>query len=175
MFIKLDISSFDSVYAIMEQAYPYSERRDKQAQRDLFQLSQYAVYGWCENNELCAFLAVWDLGEIRFGEHLAVKEEYRNKGIGKKLFQAYEALDKRPLIFEVEPVSTQITKRRIGFYERMGYSYYGDVPYYQGAFHNEHEPLPLRLMMNHDKITDKKINHYIDLIYEQVYHTKRWF
>lgn len=70
MFIKLDISSFDSVYAIMEQAFPYSERRDKQAQRDLFQLSQYAVYGWCENNELCAFLAVWDLGEIRFGEQI---------------------------------------------------------------------------------------------------------
>lgn len=175
MLVKLDVSSFEAIYKIMEQAFPYRERRDKKAQKELFKLSQYEVYGWLENNQLCAFLAAWDLGEIRFGEHLAVNESYRNHCIGKQLFQAYEALDKRPLIFEVELPDTEMAKRRIGFYERMGYHYYGDIPYYQGTFHNEQDALPLRLMMNADNADKVQINRYIDLIYENIYHTKRWF
>lgn len=175
MFVKLDEASFDAVYAIMEAAFPYSERRDSHKQRALFALKQYEVYGWMENRQLCAFLAAWDLGEIRFGEHLAVLSQYRNQGIGKKLFQAYEALDARPLVFEVELPETAMAKRRIRFYERMGYHYYGDIPYFQGSFHQESTLLPLRIMTNRSDATNAEINHYIDLIYQQVYRQKRSF
>lgn len=175
MLVKLDQSSFEAIYPIMEQAFPYSERRDMKEQKALFQLAQYEVYGWLLNNQICAFLAAWDLDEIRFGEHLAVSKAYRNQGIGSKLFQAYEALDNRPLIFEVELADTEIAKRRVAFYERMGYVYYGDTVYYQGAFHDEQQPLPLRLMMNMQNAEEALLNHYIDLIYEKVYHQERWF
>lgn len=175
MLVKLDQSSFDRIYPIMEQAFPYSERRSKNDQFALFSLPHYEVYGWLQNKQLCGFLAVWDLGEIRFGEHLAVSETYRNQGIGKRLFQAYEALEERPLVFEVELPDTAIAQRRIRFYERMGYVYYGDVEYYQGSFHNEKEPLPLRLMMNVKDASAKQIDRYINLIYDQIYHCKRWF
>lgn len=175
MLTKLDQSSFEAIYSIMTKAFPYSEYRDKAAQRALFAQSQYEVYGWLIDQHLIAFLAIWDLGEIRFGEHLAVLESHRNQGIGAKLFQAYEALDHHPLIFEVELPETSLAKRRIAFYERMGFTYYGDMPYYQGAFHNEQTPLPLRLMMNISNANQAQLNHYIDLIYENVYHAKRWF
>ncbi len=175
MFNRLDEASFDDIYTIMEAAFPYSEHRGRREQRALFALKQYAVYGWRENQQLRAFLAAWDLGEIRFGEHLAVLSEYRNQGIGRKLFQAYEALDSRPLVFEVELPKTPAAKRRIRFYERMGYHYYGDIPYFQGPFHQESTLLPLRIMTNRADATNAEINHYIDLIYQQVYRRKRSF
>ena len=175
MFKKLDESWFEDIYAIMKEAFPPSEYRDKEAQRQLFQLPHYEVYGYLKNDRLCAFLAAWNLTEFRFGEHLATKSELRNAGIGALLFRYYEGLSKQPLVFEVELPSTALAKRRIAFYERLGYHYYGDIEYYQGSFHPNQERLALRLMMNDAQADLERINHIIDLIYGQVYRQKRFF
>lgn len=175
MFKKLDVSWFEQIYAIMTEAFPSAEYRTKEAQRQLFALPQYEVYGYLEHDRLCAFLAAWDLKEVRFGEHLATKSEWRNAGIGAKLFRYYEGLSKQPLVFEVELPHSELAKRRIGFYERLGYHYYGDIPYYQGSFHPHRERLELRLMMNDARMDSQRIDHIIDLIYAQVYRQKRLF
>ena len=64
MLKRLDASWFDAIYAIMEEAFPQSERRIKEEQRSLLSLSEYEVYGWVENDALLAFLAAWDLDNI---------------------------------------------------------------------------------------------------------------
>lgn len=175
MIKKLDVSWFDQIYPIMEEAFPYAERRTKEEQRALFERKEYEVYGYFLDGELCAFLAAWDLGIIRFGEHLATSADKRNSGVGKKLFQAYEAMSDVPIVFEVELPQEEMAKRRIGFYERMGYHYYGDVEYYQGTFHGEQAQLPLRLMMNQSQCSKKELETIIDVIYETVYGIQRWF
>lgn len=175
MIKKLDESWFEQIYPIMEEAFPYSERRTKEAQQLLFQKPEYEMYGWFVEGELSAFLAAWDLGSIRFGEHLATNRKKRNAGVGKQLFQAYEALSEKPLVFEVELPDDELASRRIGFYERMGYHLYKDVEYYQGPFHEETQALPLRLMMNRKDCSEAELNEIIDLIYARVYGIKRWF
>ena len=45
MLKRLDASWFDAIYAIMEEAFPQSERRIKEKQRSLLSLSEYEVYG----------------------------------------------------------------------------------------------------------------------------------
>lgn len=175
MLKRLDASWFDAIYAIMEEAFPQSERRIKEEQRSLLSLSEYEVYGWVENDALLAFLAAWDLDMIRFGEHLATRKDQRNRQIGQKLFRAFEALNDIPIVFEVELPETELAKRRIHFYERLGYHYYGNVEYYQGIFHEEASPQPLRLMMKDPHRNNEEINRIIDLIYQYVYQQQRLF
>lgn len=175
MLRRLDESWFESIFSILEEAFPWSERRCKAEQRALFAVFEYEVYGWVENGELLAFLAAWNLGTIRFGEHLATRKEQRNRRIGQRLFQAYEALSEVPIVFEVELPINEMAKRRIHFYERLHYHYYGEIEYYQGTFHEEVTPQPLRLMMKDPHKTPEQLDVIIDLIYKHVYHQQRWF
>ena len=91
------------------------------------------------------------------------------------MFRAFEALNDIPIVFEVELPETELAKRRIHFYERLGYQYYGDVEYYQGIFHEEASPQPLRLMMKDPHRNNEEINRIIDLIYQYVYQQQRLF
>ncbi len=175
MLKRLDESWFDAIFDIMEEAFPWSERRTREEQRALFSLMEYEVYGWVEKDTLLAFLAAWNLDSIRFGEHLATRKDQRNHHIGQKLFQAYEELSKIPLVFEVELPDHALARRRIGFYERLQYHYYGDVEYYQGSFHEMATPQPLRLMMKNPHLSDGEVNRIIDLFYERVYRQARFF
>lgn len=175
MIQKLDKRWFGEMFAIMCEAFPESEYRMKQEQYRLFELSQYEVFGVVEQGQLCAFLAAWDLGCVRFGEHLATLHTMRNHGLGAKLFRFYEQLSATPLVFEVELPETELAKRRIGFYERLGYHYYGDIPYFQGSFHAGQERLALRLMMNDAHVERIEMDRIIDLIYQNVYHQDRDF
>lgn len=175
MLKRLDASWFEAIYAVMEEAFPESERRTKAAQQALFTRPEYEVYGWVENDDLTAFLALWDLGAIRFGEHLATRKDQRNHHIGQTLFQAVEAQSEVPIVFEVELPENDLARRRIHFYERLGYHYYGEVEYYQGTFHHEATLQPLRLMMKDEHQSAEQLDALIDLIYEKVYEQPRPF
>ena len=48
---------FDAVYAIMEEAFPVSERRPYHGQRKLLEEEAYTLYGYEKGGELAAFMA----------------------------------------------------------------------------------------------------------------------
>ena len=49
---------FDSVWEIMEESFPRDERRSREAQRKILDVSWYHLYGYRAHGELMAFLAV---------------------------------------------------------------------------------------------------------------------
>ena len=112
---------FDSVYEIMTQSFPMDEIRSYQGQKELLGRSDYFVKTYVENEKLLGFCAYYVFDEFLFIEHLACTPLSRGLGIGSKLVQEVllEARD-RPLILEVEPPVDELTKRRVGFYERLG-------------------------------------------------------
>lgn len=169
MIKPLDITYFDEMYEIMEEAFPLSERRTKEEQKALFDLPYYEVLGLWIDGELSAFLAAWNLGTIRFGEHLATSKTKRNLGLGKQLLQAYEAMSETSIVLEVEPPIEEMAKRRIHFYERLGFQLYAQLPYLQPSFHKELAPLPLHLMVNGDPLSTKEIKEIAALVYRKVY------
>lgn len=170
MIKQLDRSYFEKVYQIMEEAFPLSERRVKEEQLALFDLPCYEMYGWFIDGELSAFLAAWNLGSICFGEHLATSRDKRNLGLGKQLLQAYEAMSAVPIVLEVELPETELAKRRIQFYERLGFHLYPNLPYLQPSFHKDLSPLPLHLMMNGPVISYDQLLDIAKLIYKEIYH-----
>lgn len=165
---ELDRTWFDKLYPLMEEAFPYEERRDKEEQAALFQNPYYHVYGILQEKKIIAFLAAWELPSLRFVEHLATDAAQRGSGIGKALLQEYVDQSDLPVILEVEHPDTKLAERRIHFYERLGFNLYSDLPYVQPSFHND-APLPLHLMSYPKRYDTKTMRMFHQELYEIVY------
>lgn len=167
--IKLDVSWFAQVDELMKEAFPIEERRSSEKQKALFALPAYEMYGIVKDGKLQAFLAAWDLGDMIFGEHLATDASLRGSGIGRELLMEYMDYKKKRIVFEVEHPGSEMAKRRIGFYERLGCTLYPDVPYVQPPFHEGLDPLPLHIMAKPAFSSRAEMDASIQRLYEVVY------
>ena len=120
---KLDRSDFEEVYRIMEQSFPADERRKKEGQQKLLDEEKYELLGVRNEGGLLAFLAVWEFAEFVFIEHFAVSEKARNSGIGGKMLEELARQKAGKVVLEVELPEDSLKKRRIGFYERHGFTF----------------------------------------------------
>ena len=62
--------------------------------------------------------AVFD--DFYFLEHLAVKKSCRGQKIGERMVKKFFETIDRPAFFEVETPVTELAKRRVEFYKRLG-------------------------------------------------------
>lgn len=166
--IEFNADWFERFYPLLKEAFPYAERRDKEEQKALFKHSEYKVYGIVKEDKVVAFLAAWELPSVRFIEHLATDASQRGSGIGKALLQEYMKKSELPILLEVEHPDREIAKRRIHFYERLGFHLYPKLPYVQPSFHGE-EPLPLHLMSYPAVFELSRMRQFHKEMYEAVY------
>ena len=171
-FQQLTAPWFDQVYALFEEAFPPVEHRPREGQRALLEQPAYHLWGLVSaKDQLDALLAAWELEELRFLEHLAVKNTLRSKGIGAALLQWYLAKSERPVVLEVEPPTTQLAARRIGFYQRQGF-HLNTYPYMQPPLQPDTQPIPLMLMSWPAPLTSAAFEQQKEAIYRQVYFLK---
>ena len=78
------------------------ERRSREAQRKILDVSWYHLYGYRAHGELMAFLAVWEFDTFLFVEHFAVRKSCRNGGLGAVLLTQLTTQSRKPVILEVE-------------------------------------------------------------------------
>jgi ribosomal protein S18 acetylase RimI-like enzyme len=139
---------FDNFWSIMEISFPWNERKTKeeyfkQLDEKLFEIELFPD----NSNNITGFIAWWQLEKYIFIEHFAVASIYRNKGLGKKYFFDFINSANYPVVLEVEPPTDEISKRRIIFYEQLGFTLYS-YPYYQPSYHNNNESVEMFLMTN---------------------------
>ena len=148
---KLDRSDFEEVYRIMEQSFPADERRKKEGQQKLLDEEKYELLGVRNEGGLLAFLAVWELAEFVFIEHFAVSEKARK------------------VVLEVELPEDSLKKRRIGFYERHGFTF-NEYPYIQPPMGEDRHEIPLRIMSAPEPLSEDEFQSVRTELYESVYH-----
>ena len=148
---KLDRSDFEEVYRIMEQSFPADERRKKEGQQKLLEEEKYELLGVRNEGVLLAFLAVWEFAEFVFIEHFAVSEK-----AGK-------------VVLEVELPEDSLKKRRIGFYERHGFTF-NEYPYIQPPMGEDRHEIPLRIMSAPEPLSEDEFQSVRTELYESVYH-----
>ena len=168
MIEKLKFDEFDAVYAIMEQSFPLEEYRPYAAQKALLENIAYSIYVAREDSRILGFAAVWQLEDWLFLEHLAVAPECRNDGIGSKLL-AFFAEERSCL--EVEPPKTELSCRRVGFYQRNGY-HFNYYFYEQPSLGEGRDPVPLYIMTSGSAITPETFARLKNLLYSRVYRQK---
>lgn len=158
-------NDFGQVYSIMEKSFPKAEYRPYEKQYALLDDPSYNVTVLKDNGKIIAFIAVWQLCGFDFVEHLAVDPSCRGKSIGTRFMKEYLATNTNKTVLEVEDKDDNISKRRIGFYERLGFVL-TNATYIQPTLSGVTDIIPLRLMCYPDEFDTKYI---VNEIFKKIY------
>ncbi|MBB6733857.1 GNAT family N-acetyltransferase [Cohnella zeiphila] len=165
----MDTIPFDEIYAIMKASFPDSETRTYEGQRELLGNPHYRILA--EKNgdgKTIAFLAAWEFPSMRFVEHLAVDPAVRSGGIGRALMADYMGQSPLPIVLEVEPPVTELARRRVGFYERLGF-HLNPYGYVQPPLREGRREMPLRLMSYPHPLAEEEFERCKRKLYTEVY------
>lgn len=169
MFQRIMEDRFDEAFPLLERAFPATELREKERQRALLQEPCYRLYGVEGEGGLQALFAVWEIADFLYIDHFTVREDCRNGGFGGRLLDRLVAEKGRPVVLEVELPEDEMARRRIGFYERHGFTY-NAYPYLQPPMREGQGMQPLRMMTHPSAIDEKTYERYKRLIYQTAYH-----
>ena len=159
-------AEFRRLMELYQSAFPLEERRDIDQLEMLVKSEPRMFFNKVEvDGELAGLFVYWNLGDFYYMEHLAVFEEMRNRKIGQGVLAwIAEHLDGLRIL-EAEPRGTEITDRRIAFYERNGYSVQ-DKDYYQLAYRLNGKGCRLWIMCNRE---DERLSEKIEVIRHSIY------
>lgn len=152
-----------------EQAFPREERRDFELVEKLLATDQrFRLTALLRDERYAGFITGWDFGDFIYLEHFAIDESMRNGGIGSKALKAYLGQLSKPVVLEVEMPTEEISKRRVGFYERLGFKL-DKHTYYQPPYRKGDNFLEMRLMTYGEIDLDKTFDQVNSTIHKEVY------
>lgn len=123
-----------TVYALLKESLPPSPQTGAIGESEEKKRDTYV-----------GFITAWTFEEFTYIEHFAIDESARNGGIGGKALKQFLAISQAPIVLEVEIPTDELSKRRIGFYERLGFVLDMHL-YYQPPYQKGGETLEMRLM-----------------------------
>ncbi|MDO8898836.1 MAG: GNAT family N-acetyltransferase [Bacteroidales bacterium] len=162
---------FDAISALYISAFPSDERREIDVLKKMINHhSEMAFYVISLNEHFAGFLILWHFEKFLYVEHLAIKDDLRNNGIGKKIFALMKQIFIGTILLEVEPPLDELSKRRIGFYEGVGFRVVLKK-YLQPAYAKNKKSIPMWVLSNNDRISENDLLEFITtirlIVYEQ--------
>jgi ribosomal protein S18 acetylase RimI-like enzyme len=158
----------EMLWEIYTASFPPDERRSYNQQKEIMKNDKYNVIPYLSNNKLIGFLAYWDLTDFIFIEHFAFSSKMRGMGLGSKYLKEFLNKVHGQVILEVEPISDDITLRRVGFYKRLGFEL-NRYDYYQPPFDKSKEPVNLQLMSYNKGLNHQEFQLIKEKLYKDVY------
>lgn len=161
---------FAQVWEIYEKAFPEEEKRDLTQQQALFANKAYRICPYFNpaQTEVLGFITLWNLPQFTFWEHLAVKESCRGQGIGTKIIDATREISGKRVILEVELPETEIARRRIRLYEKLGF-HLNPYPYVQPPYQEHCMGVDLLIMSYPDPLSQGEFKDIKASLYKEVY------
>lgn len=136
---------FAELWQTYESSFPITERRTLQAQALAFAHPRYRLEAWLSGTSFAGLTGSWLYDNYRFVEHLAVAPATRSKGLGKQLLQQWMNADPRPVYLEIDLVTDDISRRRLHFYQRLGFVE-NTLDHAQPMFQGGDGQVPLRVL-----------------------------
>ena len=135
-----------TMHAIIDDNYAAELQANSQKPKANSQVPTANSQGLKANSQkLLGLLTTWHFETFVYIEHFAIAPALRSQGYGTEALKTFISKQEKPIILEAEPPTDDITRRRIGFYQRNGLTMY-DFPYIQPAYTPESKPVELRLM-----------------------------
>lgn len=160
---------FDDVFDLMVTSFPSNERRTYEDQKALLVKPNYEIKtSHDQKGNLLSFMAIWQLETSHFIEHLAVSPVSRGTGIGATVMKEMINDCEKPVLLEVELPENDIAKKRIRFYERLGF-HLNHFDYVQPPIQKGEDPLPLLIMSYPEPIKEEDFNHFKKDIFFHLY------
>lgn len=163
MLQRINETNFPEIYRIMQASFSDDEYRPYDEQLALFEEPEYRIYYMP-----AGFLAVWEFESFIYIEHFAVDPSLRNSGTGSAMLKELVKQYQKPICLEVELPEDELTRRRIGFYERNGFVF-NEYPYIQPPISKGKSPVPLRIMTYGEAITRETFEAIKNVLYRSVY------
>lgn len=125
-------AGLELIYSRMGQSFPQCEMRDYKDFLSVFNNPAFAAYDVADGDKKVGVITLWRFEDFTFIEHLAIFPEYRGCGYGGEAVK--KALDKSVItVLEIELPETVMQKRRLKFYERLGFKVNG-CKYFQPPY-----------------------------------------
>jgi ribosomal protein S18 acetylase RimI-like enzyme len=159
-----------NIRQIYDHSFPSDERRDWQDLKSLFGQPDYTFYHiWGGGGMgLIGFITTWNLKSCVFIEHFALEETARGKGVGSQVLSHLLKSTSNRVVLEVEEATTEQNRRRISFYERLGFSACDSI-YWQPPYSNDKNKVKMLLMSYPDKIRAMEFEEIKKELYLKVY------
>ncbi len=142
-------------------AFPEEERRGLDYHTETMSKEQFHCDVVTNSDTPIGILFWWDLNDFIFVEHLATTPAVRGKGYGNQILSTLISRSKKPILLEVEHPTDEISHRRIGFYERMGFML-NDHTYRHPSYQQiEGEFVDLKVMTYPRFITKEELQRFI--------------
>ena len=163
---------FDRVEKTYNDSFPEEERRAFTLVRALLaDDDRFMLYALLREGAYVGFMTAWQFDGFVYAEHFAIDEAARNGGIGAKSMKGFLAVHQDPVVLEVEMPVEEMSKRRVGFYERLGFVLDHHI-YYQPPYRSGEAYLKMRLMSYGDINLDNSFEEVKLSIHKNVYGVK---
>lgn len=159
---------FDEVFSIMKRSFPQEEMRNYEGQKALLNRDDYFIKTYIHKQQLAGFCAYYTCDEFIYIEHLACNPEVRGLGIGTKIVQSILTdFNDQIIILEVEPPVDKVTKKRVRFYEKLGFIL---NPYYhfQPSLNEGMDGVELKIMSS-ISLTEEKQEAFRKILNTKIY------
>ncbi len=114
---------FERCFSIYQNSFPIFEQRTRHDQIEALKNREYH-FEVIQNDmkETLGLLLTWQTDAFVYVEHLAVLESARGGSIGTRALELLLNKTAVPIILEIDPPIDEISIRRKGFYERLGFA-----------------------------------------------------
>jgi ribosomal protein S18 acetylase RimI-like enzyme len=159
----------DDIEQIYLNSFPSDERKEWQELKDLLNHPNFSLNKIVQGGKSIGLITFWDLPDFVFIEHFAIHESHRGKGTGVSVIKIITEEKPIKIVVEVEEPTTVSNRRRIAFYERLGFTLNEDV-YYQPPYSTDKNEVKMLLMSYPEKIKTNNFEEIKTQIHQLVYH-----
>ncbi|MEK6982011.1 MAG: GNAT family N-acetyltransferase [Candidatus Micrarchaeota archaeon] len=159
---------FKEIWQIYEESFPPDERRTLAQQEELFNRKNYVLLAVYKENKLVGFISNWVLDSFCFVEHAAIKKSHQGKGFGTKSLALYLKKVNKTFILEVELPTSQIARKRIDFYKKLGFKL-NDFDYVQPSYSKSKKSVHLMIMSYPKELKGDEFEEIKKEIYKKIY------
>ncbi len=141
-----DHETKEIIYHHFQQTFPIDEQRSKHDFLALNQKENCVLLAIYFGDNLIGYFVIWQLSSFWFLEYFEIFLEHRAKQYGNQAMKLL--LENYPnMVLEIEPDVTPIQKKRLLFYQKLGFSVLSK-DYLQPSYSNEKKELPLYLLVH---------------------------
>lgn len=113
---------FDRVWEIYRYSFPVYEQRTFDHQLAAFRSELYHLDVYVEEGHVVGFIGYWVFPDYAYIEHYAMAKELRGEGYGTEILKKFLAKQgDKVVILEIDPVVDEVSKRRLHFYQNIGF------------------------------------------------------
>lgn len=150
-------------------SFPDYEKRLLSSHEKAIEDSRFYANSVYDNGNYIGFIFFWTLDSYIFVEHFAIEEKFRNNSYGSKIIKKLiEDNQTYTLLLEIDPPEDEISRRRLGFYNRLGFKN-NDIIHCIPSFQKKLGKYTLNLLSHGKLITRDEYSLFYDSLMKSVF------